>query len=126
MNQNRQPVQVAAGQAYGERQAQEQAQRAVPLPAAPPVQVSPPSPAPAALPGSFGDFARPTERPNEPLTAGLPVGPGPGPEAMRPPLGISNDDAVLAQLRGLYAAYPNSDLAALISAAERRKQGNGR
>lgn len=31
---------------------------------------------------SQGSFARPTERPEEPLTAGLPFGPGPGPEAL--------------------------------------------
>lgn len=41
-------------------------------------------PAPMAAPtgpapGSFGDFGRPTERPDEPVTAGIPFGPGPGP-----------------------------------------------
>ena len=43
------------------------------------------APAPSAtpqgpLPGELL-FDHPTQRPNEPVTAGLPVGPGPGPEA---------------------------------------------
>lgn len=33
------------------------------------------------MPGSL-PFLHPTMRPNEPVTAGLPVGPGPGPEAL--------------------------------------------
>lgn len=118
LNRNRQPVQAAAGQPYGERGAQEQAQRAIPLPAAPPVSAPPPSPAP----GSFGPFTRPTEFPDEPLTAGLPVGPGPGPEAVTGPWGgLSENDRVVAELRGLYAAFPSRDLAQLIEFAERRK-----
>lgn len=118
MNQNRQPVQAAAGQAYGERQAQEQAQRAVPLPAAPPVQTPPPSSAPGALPGSFGDFLRPTERPNEPLTAGLPVGPGPGPEAVRVAPNPQGD--VEAQILALYRQSPNNDLLRLLRTVRAR------
>lgn len=116
LNQNRQPVQAAAGQPYGQRGAQEAAQRAIPLPAAPPVQASPP---PGPAPGSFGAFNRPTEYPNEPLTAGLPIGPGPGPEVLGG-APITNDDQLVAKLRGLYAAVPSSDIAALLDAAERR------
>ena len=36
----------------------------------------------APQPGSHGPIDRPTERPNEPVTHGLPVGPGGGPEAL--------------------------------------------
>lgn len=122
MNQNRQPIRVAAGQAYGERQAQEQAQRAVPLPAAPPVQVPPPSPAPGPAPGSFGAFNRPTERPDEPLTAGMPMGPGPGPEAVAGSFMLSGNDQLIAELRGLYATYPNPDVARLLAFAEQRQR----
>ncbi len=111
-----QPVTVAAGQPYGERRAQEAAQKAIPLPAAPPVPAPPPPPAP----GSFGAFTRPTEFPNEPLTAGMPIGPGPGPEAMAGIAGLSADDQVLAELKGMYRASPNRDLARLIAYAERR------
>jgi hypothetical protein len=35
-------------------------------------------------PGALGAFNRPTERPNEPITHGLPTGPGAGPEIMQP------------------------------------------
>ncbi len=52
-------------------------------PAAPPGSPglgSPPSQAPA--PGSLGNFLGPTQRPGEPVTAGIPLGPGPGPEAL--------------------------------------------
>lgn len=103
LNEDRQPVRVASGQPYGQRQAQEAAQRAVPLPAAPPVA-----------------FDRPTEYPTEPLTAGLPVGPGPGPEALALPFGLTEDERLVAQLRGLYARFPNRDLARLLDRAMRR------
>ena len=122
MNQNRQPVTVASGQPYGARQEQVAAQRALPLPAAPPVP-APPPPAPGALPGGRGPFTRPTEYPDEPLTAGMSIGPGPGPEALAM-RAVTVDDQLVAQLRGLYAAYPNSDIAALLAAAERRSQGS--
>ena len=36
-----------------------------------------------AMRGQVGLFNRPTARPQEPVTAGLPVGPGPGPEALQ-------------------------------------------
>lgn len=37
------------------------------------------------MPGGPGiHLMRPTERPGEPVTAGLPMGPGPGPEALGP------------------------------------------
>lgn len=117
LNQDRQPVQVAAGQPYGARQEQVAAQKAVPLPAAPPVQVPPPSPAP----GSFGPFTRPTERPDEPLTAGLPMGAGPGPEAVVGPFGaLSAEEQLVAELRGIYAAFPSPDIARLLDYASRK------
>lgn len=36
-----------------------------------------------AMKGRAGLLAQPSNRPNEPVTAGLPGGPGPGPEAMQ-------------------------------------------
>lgn len=64
---------AAPGQQYGKAKEQIEAQKVVPLPAQPAV------PAPGAMP-----FDRGSERPNEPVTAGLPVGSGPGPEALGP------------------------------------------
>jgi len=110
-----QPVMVASGQPYGARQAQEAAQQAIPLPSAPPVS-EPVSPRPQEpTPGSLGAFGRATERPTEPLTAGMPMGPGPGPEAMVGNTGLTPDDLVLAKLRALMAAHPNGDVAALLT-----------
>ena len=95
------PVEVAPAAQYGERQQQQAAQRAIPIgpspqgppPGASPPQGAPPSPQgqpglsqalPAAPPGGPGilPFLHPTNRPNEPVTAGLATGPGPGPEAL--------------------------------------------
>jgi hypothetical protein len=39
------------------------------------------------LQGAAGLLTRPTGRPNEPITAGLSSGPGPGPEAMQVRMG---------------------------------------
>lgn len=59
------------GGEYGETSARQARVDAVPMAPPAPRQIVPPAP-----------FDRPTERPMEPLTAGLPVGPGPGPEAV--------------------------------------------
>jgi hypothetical protein len=94
-----QPVKTATGQPYGAATAQAQAQQAVPLPDF------------AAM-----HLARPTERPQEPVTAGLPMGPGPGPEAM-PMMGTQNPtsgDEVAALNRATYMAYPTDEMHDLI------------
>lgn len=62
-----QPVRTGPSQQYGQSAELERAQEAVPLPDLEPGQL---------------DFQRPTERPDEPITAGLPFGAGPGPEAL--------------------------------------------
>lgn len=60
---------------HGARKADLDAQQAVPMGTTPPATDVP-------TPGAFGSLTRPTERPDEPITAGLPSGPGPGPEAL--------------------------------------------
>ena len=103
-----QPIKAVTGQQYGMRQAMEAQQRAIPLPnnvaVPPPPGNAPNSPAaplggggPPALPGQM-DFARETERPNEPVTAGI------GGSQNEAPA----DDPVLAQLMALYA-HSNGD-----------------
>ena len=87
-----QSPQAAAGQAYGERQAQVESQQAMPLPNM--RQVNAP-PMPAGAQGQEllhqarsanlvvpGGITHPTDRPDEPITAGLSTGPGLGPEAL--------------------------------------------
>lgn len=67
---------VAPGGAYGERQAMEQIQSGAPMAAA--------QGAPRPMPPSLTD---PTAYPDEPITAGAPIGPGMGPAAA----GIKSD-----------------------------------
>jgi len=98
-----QPVKATKGQEYGKRGKQEQAQRALPL-----SRTSIP-------PGSLTPLAAPTERPNEPVTTGLPSGPGAGPEALM--AGGPADDA-LWELRALAALAPSRDMARIIALAE--------
>lgn len=100
------PVQAAGGQAYGERAAQERAQRIVPL-AAPPAAAAP---APSGGGGPAGlvptPLDAPTARPGEPVTAGAPLGPGPGPEVLAAQ-GLGGED--LDELRVLYQRFPQYD-----------------
>lgn len=93
-------IDAPRGQPYGEAGAQIAAQQALPMSAPPP----------SAIP-----LGAPTNRPNEPVQAGLPIGPGPGPEAA----GIPSPDPVEMTLRGLYEMYPNRDLAELLEDIDR-------
>ena len=61
----------------------------------------------------------PTQRPDEPVTAGLPVGPGPGPEALGIMQGGADD--VVSFLQGVYAEAPNEDVRRLLEYAQRRQ-----
>jgi hypothetical protein len=58
--------------------------------------------------GQQGDLLRPTERPDEPVTAGAPFGPG----ANAPQADFG--DPVLAQLQAFHEAFPTQDMADLI------------
>jgi hypothetical protein len=85
-----QPIKAQPGQTYGKAKAQEDAQRVVPLPqvagggaGTPPVAPAPPGP-PVTRPNIFG----PTERPDEPLTAGAALGPGPSTYGQLPDDGL--------------------------------------
>lgn len=117
-NARSQPVQSAPGQGYGARAAQERAQQAVPLPSQP----GPPAPQPGAggpfQPSISADqvpnLTDPTRRPDEPVTAGLPFGPGPGPtqDQTRPP------NPVAEQVRALLMAHPTPELRELLTQIE--------
>jgi hypothetical protein len=86
-------------------------QSVVPV-AAPPTETA--QPRQYARPGTLGAFGRPTEAPNEPITAGASFGAGATPlEAGTLPR-LSTETSVMEQLRAIYAAYPNEDLADLI------------
>ena len=68
-------------------------------------------------PGSLGGLTAPTARPDEPLTAGLTQGAGPGPSGFGQNGGGDDD---LYDLRALYSIRPSRDLAKIIALAESR------
>jgi hypothetical protein len=105
---------AAPGQTYGEAGKQMAAQRAVPM-AAPPTDVAPTATPqqPRVAPGSMGPLNRPTERPNEPVTAGAPFGPG-RTQQLGGYIGPRNSDPILDELRALYATYPSEELADML------------
>lgn len=85
---NRTDLNIAAapaeGREFGAVSADLSAQQAVPM-GPPPGATAPsvtPSPVASPLPGELTPLDAPSLRPNEPVTAGAPVGPGPGPEAL--------------------------------------------
>lgn len=109
-----QPVAYASGEnerPYGERKQLENAQKSIPLPVAGQnVPAPPPGPDPGVAAvlseGVFGG----TRRPEEPITAGVDVGPGPGRET---PV-LPNDPNMV--LRALIAAgYDHPDLVRLLN-----------
>lgn len=101
------------GQVYGERKRQMDAQKVVPLPQrpGPPTARPPTGPVP---PGAVTSLTAPTDLPDEPMTTGMRLGEGAGPEALAMPRG---DDS-LAILKEVYSRYPFEDLRRLIERAE--------
>jgi hypothetical protein len=102
-------VTAATGQTYGEAGAQRAAQQAVPM--------GTPQ-APVVAPGSLGPLDRPTERPLEPVTAGNPMGAGPGAEALVTPLPdtlmAGGKQDLINQVRYVYSKYPNTAVLQLL------------
>lgn len=110
------PVTVGPSQYYGQATASAAAQKTVPegnpavapaaQPGAAPTGWQPGMPPPAAL-GQHGinPLSAPTQRPNEPLTTGLPSGPGAGPEALQQ---FAPDP--MATARAVVNSIPNTHL----------------
>lgn len=96
-----QPAQAPKGQTYGEAQRMEQAMQQLPVPDL------------AAQLNAIPGLTDPSTRPDEPLTAGLPFGPGPGP-AVRPP-----QPGGAGLLRRMVAENPDPELFQLLEIAER-------
>lgn len=104
--------QTVPGQQYGQQAAQQAAMSAVPM--GTPVAPSPAGgtgAAPAAPPPPLTPLSAASARPDEPVTAGLPLGPGPGPEVL-------GADVEMDELRALYLAYPSEELREIIEALE--------
>jgi hypothetical protein len=54
--------------------------------------------------------------PDEPVTAGVPIGPGPGPEA----LGMPTGGEVVDLLAAAYRAYPSEELRGMLEEVQTR------
>lgn len=118
---NRSDLQAAkapTGLPYGEHKQLVDAQHAVPLPNTPP-PAAPIPPAGAGPAVALGPFDRPTERPQEPVTTGLPTGPGPGPEVLGPQ---QAPDLIGAQLHAIFQQFPNDDLLRVMALHEQNQQ----
>jgi hypothetical protein len=111
---DRSPAMMAArGQTYGKRKQQEEAQRAVPM-RRPPTDIQARRAArQAPLPDFFGE----TRRPDEPITAGAPFGPGPSPAAAGIPMKTGNQ-STLEELRQIAMMSADEDLLDLLDAYE--------
>jgi hypothetical protein len=122
------PAQAPPSTQYGQASASLRSQAAVPLaPQSGPAPVAPPAasgPAPIP-PGGFGDPLRPTDRPGEPVTAGLPLGPGAGPEALTMNQ-VTPTDPILTTLAALSALGPKLNPALRVTIAQLQSaQNNG-
>lgn len=124
LNSPKVPTIVPKGAQYGQRAALEMSQRELPPAAGNPGQAAPVG-APAApggpggAPGGMGGpvslpaFNRPSERPGEPMTHGLPIGAGAGPEVLG--MAPNNVGQLLDQLaRQPYASPAIQSLAAYV------------
>lgn len=112
------PVTAVPNQPYGEAGQQRAAQKAVPMgtpatPTAVPVASVSRQPSPPA--GSL-PFLEPTQRPHEPITAGLPFGPGPGPEVMNSAAPMPSHP-VTDSLNQIAAAHQDGAVGSLADAA---------
>jgi hypothetical protein len=108
---------MAANGVYGERKALAEMQSSAPMQGnptpnipTPTVSVAQPVQQPTPMAGLFD----PTQRPDEPVTAGMPFGDGSNYPTAMP---VQFDDTA-AQIRAAYALYPNESLRMLLNALE--------
>jgi len=99
-----QAVRRIPGVDYGEQKALTEQQQAAPLPKATTPQAQPVRP---RRPMPQMDIFAETQRPSEPVTAGLPFGPGVGPTEP-----VADDPDML--LRAIYSVYPDPLLLRLL------------
>jgi hypothetical protein len=122
-----QSISAAPGQPYGDKKAEMAAQRIAPMGGSAPLP-TPPSPqggdqAPPSMPAFTGvPLNAPTQRPGEPITHGVNIGPGAGSEALNlpAPTGPQGTGAMSALLGRLSASDMTGALAPLLQAAQAR------
>lgn len=95
---------------YGDKAKLERAQQAVP---AGPSPVDAQRSAPVAMPGSLPPLLGPTQRPNEPITAGANFGPGPSALQAGVPL-RSETQLAVEELRAIAQLHPTEELTMML------------
>lgn len=113
-----QPPTAPSGMEYGERKRLIDAQRKVPAAGSQTAGVQARGGVPLAsrlAPGDVPSLSDPSAYPDEPVTAGVPTGPGPGPESLA--VGAFGPES-LSLLRMIYAQYPDEDIRRLIEQTE--------
>lgn len=111
-----QKLRPVTGLPYGQNQELNSEQAAAPLAQTPGPGAAAPSPGPgSAMPPPPTPFSAPTERPNEPVTAGAPMGPGPGPEALGGPPPGAGYQSALSTLQQVVAASGSDEASALLA-----------
>lgn len=123
-----QPPAAPKNQEYGQAGAQLASQRDIPIAASPTVgsatgAAGRPRTNGANTDGSLGiqpgqipSLSDPSVRPDEPLTSGLPIGAGPGPNALST---ASFGPEELSVMRAILLRYPNEDIRRQIEWTER-------
>ena len=104
-------IQNASGGQYGQRAELTQLAQGAPMAQAMPMPTAMGTP-PIPTVGIF----EPTQRPDEPLTAGVDVGDGPGSEALMTPVDAPDQLATFA--RAMYMANPSPQLRRIVEAFE--------
>lgn len=114
-----QKLMVPTGLPYGDAGALNAQEHAAPLSQQPSVPASP-----VVAPGGSPPvgLADPTLRPGEPVTAGSPLGEGPGPEAIRGPFGNAAESygPLSTLLAGIAGSDATGAIASLLLEAQRR------
>ena len=108
------PITTASNQQYGMRLAQQRAQEAVPMGQSPTTVPSPVQQRPRTAPGTLTPLTAPTERPNEPITAGANFGPGPTALGAGIPMMPSQGAMAIEELRQIAQIFPTDDLLDLL------------
>lgn len=112
-----QPARAIKGQGYGERKRSLEAQGTIPVAGSPTAGLGGGggSPRVELLPGDVPSLDDPSAYPDEPVTAGVGIGAGAGPESLLTgPMGPES----LSLLRAVYARFPDEDIRRLIEQTE--------
>lgn len=122
-----QKLEAPTGMPYGDHQAlmaQERTSAMSQSPSVAPAQIPAPQEGPAGAPPELPPLGAPTDRPDEPVTHGVAIGPGGGPEALMPgpmqPSAAAGTGQMTALLQRLSAADTTGILGQLMTAAQSR------